>query len=146
MGYQRRSTFRELVFIVVILGCIGLIGFSIFGKRGSGKSFTLGSILESLSTSEASTPIGHISKERGVLLFDTLNIFQWMGSAVDGGAGSTHIAEQARALRSWSLDTVPIDVDLWVPAGYEGRLLQQAKPFQIRTSDKSLSTSSGLAM
>ncbi len=34
MGYQRRSTFRELAVIVVILGCIGLIGFSIFGKRG----------------------------------------------------------------------------------------------------------------
>lgn len=34
MGYQKRSTFRELFFIVVILGCMGLIGFSIFNKHG----------------------------------------------------------------------------------------------------------------
>jgi uncharacterized protein len=108
---------------------------AIVGKRGSGKSFTLGSVLESLSTSDPTTAIGSISKERGVLLFDTLNIFQWMGTSVGDDASSAHIAAQARALKSWSLDTVPIDVDLWVPSGYEGRLNQAAKPFRIRTSD-----------
>ncbi|GAB3078067.1 hypothetical protein GCM10027053_48030 [Intrasporangium mesophilum] len=108
---------------------------AIVGKRGSGKSFTLGSVLESLSTTEPATTIGSISKERGVLLFDTLNIFQWMGRAVADDTPSAHIAEQARALRAWSLDTVPIDVDLWVPSGYEDRLHQAALPFRIRTSD-----------
>jgi hypothetical protein len=110
---------------------------AIVGKRGSGKSFTLGSLLESLSASAPASPIGEITKERGVLLFDTLNIFQWMGSAVSGESSSGHVAEQARVLKSWSLPTVKIDVDLWVPSGYEGRLNQRARPFRIRTGDMS---------
>jgi uncharacterized protein len=108
---------------------------SIVGKRGSGKSFTLGSFLEGLCTSEAETAISSISKDRAALLFDTLNIFQWMTAPVDSAATSPHVAEQARLLDSWGLDTVELDVDLWVPAGYEGRVTSRAKPFRIRTPD-----------
>src|ERR1700737_1671961 len=43
---------------------------AIVGKRGSGKSFTLGAFLEGLCTTEPTTPIGHISGERAALLFD----------------------------------------------------------------------------
>src|SRR3954454_22369978 len=55
---------------------------SIVGKRGSGKSFTLGSFLEGLCTTESTTPIGQLSKDRAALLFDTLNIFQFMTAPV----------------------------------------------------------------
>src|SRR4051794_28262738 len=44
---------------------------SIVGKRGSGKSFTLGSFLEGLCTTEKQTAISSISKNRAALLFDT---------------------------------------------------------------------------
>jgi DNA helicase HerA-like ATPase len=108
---------------------------SIVGKRGSGKSFTLGSLLEGLCTKSATTPINAIAKDRAVLLFDTLNIFQWMVAPVVANARSTHVAEQAALLRQWGLEPVELDVDLWAPAGYESRGAAQARPFRIRTQD-----------
>lgn len=108
---------------------------AIVGKRGSGKSFTLGSVLEGMCTSDPETAINAIDKTRAVLLFDTLNIFQWMGSSVDGGSDSPHVREQQELLRSWSLDPVSLDVELWVPAGFESRVTNQAKTFSIRDWD-----------
>ena len=43
---------------------------AVFGKRGSGKSYTLGSFLEGLCTCESKTSIGYNSRRWGVLLFD----------------------------------------------------------------------------
>lgn len=109
---------------------------AIVGKRGSGKSFSLGSFVEGLATREAVTPINHISKTRSALLFDTLNIFQWMTSSVESAESSSrHVADQARQLKQWGLGPVELDVDLWVPAGYEGRVVADARPYRIRTSD-----------
>ena len=108
---------------------------SIVGKRGSGKSFTLGSFLEGLCTTESSTPIGELSKDRATLLFDTLNIFQFMTAPVSDATSSTHVAEQARLLKRWGLEPVELDVDLWVPAGFEDRVTGRARPFRIRTRD-----------
>lgn len=112
---------------------------AIVGKRGSGKSFTLGSFLEGLCTTEGSTAINSIAKQRAGLLFDTLNIFQWMVAPVRARDGaSPHVDEQARLLREWKLDPVALDVDLWVPAGYESRVTASAQPFRIRTADMDL--------
>jgi hypothetical protein len=110
---------------------------AIVGKRGSGKSFSLGSVVEALCTSESETPISRTSKTRGALLFDTLNIFQWMTAPVaKARAGSVHVDEQARDLTDWGLSTsISLDVDLWVPAGFEGRVTGRAQPFRIRTWD-----------
>jgi hypothetical protein len=108
---------------------------SIVGKRGAGKSFTLGSVLEGLCTRERETAISSISKDRAALLFDTLNIFQWMVAPVGKSGNSKHIAEQAGLLKRWGLEPVELDVDLWVPAGFEGGIASGAKPFRIRTRD-----------
>lgn len=108
---------------------------SIVGKRGSGKSFTLGSFLEGLCTTESSTPIGALSKDRAALLFDTLNIFQFMTAPVSADTGSMHVDEQDKLLKRWGLEPVELDVDLWVPAGFEDRVTGRAKPFRIRTRD-----------
>src|SRR3990170_7433107 len=45
---------------------------AVFGKRGSGKSYTLGSFLEGLCTQDLQTSIGRNPRQWGVLLFDTL--------------------------------------------------------------------------
>jgi uncharacterized protein len=109
---------------------------AIVGKRGSGKSFTLGSFLESLAAREHSTSIGKTSKQRAALLFDTLNIFQWMTASVaTGSSSSRHVREQERLLSHWGIDPVELDIDLWVPAGYEDRVTARARPFRIQTSD-----------
>jgi uncharacterized protein len=114
---------------------------AIVGKRGSGKSFTLGSVLEGLCTSDASTAINQVSLARAALLFDTLNIFQWMTASVLDRAGSSSVvAEQAGLLRGWGgLEPVELSVDLWVPAGYESRTTGRAIPFQIRPWDMDVS-------
>lgn len=108
---------------------------AILGKRGSGKSFTLGTLLEGLCTREPETSIGRITKQRAALLFDTLNIFQWMTSPVSEKTSSSQIAEQERLLSRWDLEPVELDVDLWVPAGFESRVTGRARPFQIRDWD-----------
>lgn len=109
---------------------------AIVGKRGSGKSFTLGSFVEGLATREPITPINHMTKARSALLFDTLNIFQWMTSPVGNAESSSrHVADQARQLKQWGLGPVELDVDLWVPAGYEERVVANATPYRLRTSD-----------
>jgi len=112
---------------------------SIVGKRGAGKSFTLGSLLEGLCTSEPATAINSISRQRSALLFDTLNIFQWMVAPVAGDSNSEHVAEQLKLLKQWDLEAVDLDIDLWVPAGYEGGIAANAKPFRIRTRDMEVS-------
>ncbi len=112
---------------------------SIVGKRGAGKSFTLGSLLEGLCTSEPATAINSISRQRSALLFDTLNIFQWMVAPVAGDSKSEHVAEQQKLLDQWDLEAVDLDIDLWVPAGYEGGIPSSAKPFRIRTRDMEVS-------
>jgi hypothetical protein len=109
---------------------------AIVGKRGSGKSFTLGSFLEGLCTTDRTTAINHITGQRAALLFDTLNIFQWMiAPAQERGDDSSQVREQAALLRQWKLEPVSLSVDLWVPAGYESRVTPGARPFRIQTAD-----------
>jgi hypothetical protein len=92
---------------------------AIVGKRGQGKSYTLGSLLEGLCTSRADTLIGVTAKKRGVLIFDTLNIFQWMNVPVlSAESQSAEMKSQAETLRSWDIPAEPLDIDVWVPAGY----------------------------
>lgn len=96
---------------------------AIVGKRGQGKSYTLGSVIEGLCTSDSESAIGATSKQRGVLLFDTLNIFQWVNVPVlSVGPQSAEMRNQAAVLQSWGLPSVPLDVDIWIPAGYRYRL------------------------
>jgi ABC-type dipeptide/oligopeptide/nickel transport system ATPase component len=108
---------------------------AIVGKRGSGKSFTLGTFIEGLCTRVGSTVINQIGKTRASLLFDTLNIFQWMVAPVSEEAASRHVDAQAKLLKAWGLAPIELDVDLWIPAGFEDRNLGRASPFRIRTAD-----------
>jgi hypothetical protein len=106
---------------------------AIVGKRGSGKSFTLGVLLEGLCARKSESSISKSSKKRASLLFDTLNIFQWMTAPVSSDNPSGHVAQQDRSLRQWELEAEELDVDLWVPAGYEGHVTPRAQTFRIRT-------------
>ena len=111
---------------------------AIVGKRGSGKSFTLGSFLEGLCAVEASTAIASSSKDRAALLFDTLNIFQFMTAHGGGWRRPPHVMEQAALLRRWVLEPVELDVDLWVPAGLRPGD-QACSSVSVRTRDVELS-------
>ena len=88
-----------------------------FGKRGSGKSYTLGTILESLCTQNPKTTISSISRSQGGLLFDTLGIFQWMQVSLGSDSEQEVVRTQHAVQRGWNLIPEPLDTRIWIPEG-----------------------------
>lgn len=107
---------------------------AIFGKRGSGKSYTLGSFIEGLCTKEAETTISAITKTRATLLFDTLGIFQWLDVPLSLNSSQKLLQEQALAQRGWDIQSEPLDVQIWIPRGTASSSRQQ-KEFTINCAD-----------
>lgn len=96
---------------------------AIFGKRGQGKSYTLGSLLESLCCASEESSISHTVGDRAVLLFDTLDIYQWMNVPLDGQwSGAAELDRQAQLLAGWDIQAEPLLVDIWAPADHERSL------------------------
>ncbi len=108
----------------------------LFGKRGSGKSYTLGTLLEGLCTRETTTTIGENSRSNAVLLFDTLGIFQWVNIALNDQSQKETIQEQFAVRRGWSIKSEPLDVAVWIPKGTASESTPSThKEFTIRCSD-----------
>lgn len=109
---------------------------AIFGKRGSGKSYTLGSFLEGLSTQEKETSISKISKARGCLLFDTLGIFQWTYIPLSSQTPQKIVQQQLSLHKGWDINPEPLDVQIWIPQGTRDETTPPIyKDFTINTSD-----------
>ncbi len=107
---------------------------AIFGKRGSGKSYTLGSFLEGLCTKEAETSISRINKKHAALLFDTLGIFQWMGISLSHESSQAILKEQSLLQRGWDIKSEPLNVQIWAPRGTSSSS-KNAKEFTINCAD-----------
>ena len=88
---------------------------AIFGKRGSGKSYTLGDMVEGLCTKNKETPISTISKRKAVLVFDTLGIYQWMDIPLKESSSSEVIKSQISLQKKWNLKPEPLDTLLFEP-------------------------------
>ena len=109
---------------------------AIFGKRGSGKSYTMGSMLESLCTRRSESSISHIGRDRAVLLFDTLGIFQWTDISLAEAADRPVIQEQRAVWRGWQLQAEPLDVQVWIPQGTRSETTPASHhEFAVRTPD-----------
>jgi DNA helicase HerA-like ATPase len=109
---------------------------AVFGKRGSGKSYTLGSFVEGLCTRETVTSIGRNPRGAGAILFDTLGIFQWTDIPVEGSAASEVLRQQFAARRGWDIATERLDVRVWVPKGtLDDGPSATHREFSIRTCD-----------
>lgn len=109
---------------------------AIFGKRGSGKSFTMGSILEGLCTAELETCISKIRRNEAILLLDTLGIFQWTDIGLEEGADSEILRTQRATWRNWDLRQEKLDVQVWIPKGTRTEATPAShKEFAIRISD-----------
>jgi DNA helicase HerA-like ATPase len=87
------------------------------GKRGSGKSYTLGTLLEGLCTKERGTSIAQNCRENSVLLFDTLGIFQWTDILLQEDSGQEIVRQQFALRRGWDIKPEPLDVCVWIPKG-----------------------------
>lgn len=90
----------------------------IFGKRGSGKSYTLGSLLESFCTAEKETSIGSCSQSRSVILFDTLNIF-WTTAQPFMSEDAEQFPSEYTAMKTWKIEPTATNVEVFVPTGFE---------------------------
>lgn len=109
---------------------------AIFGKRGSGKSFTMGSILEGLCTVEPETCISNINQNEAILLLDTLGIFQWTDISLDEAIDSEILRAQRATWRTWDLKSEKLDVQVWIPRGTRTEATPTShREFAIRTSD-----------
>ena len=89
----------------------------LFGKRGSGKSYTLGTLLEGLCTKETKTTIADNSRAVATMLFDTLGIFQWIDIALDENSQKETVQSQFSVRRGWDLKSEALDVAIWIPRG-----------------------------
>jgi DNA helicase HerA-like ATPase len=109
---------------------------AIVGKRGSGKSYTLGSIVESLCTTGKETTISRISQNRGILLFDTLNIYWTTEIPLEADSPKAIIREQNRSLSGWDISPESLEVCVWVPSGFRSETTPDYySDFYINTSD-----------
>lgn len=109
---------------------------AIVGKRGSGKSYTLGSIVESLCTTGKETTISRTSQARGVLLFDTLNIYWATEIPLQGDLPNAIVREQYKSLKGWDITPETLEVRVWVPSGFRSETTpHHYSDFYINISD-----------
>jgi len=109
---------------------------AIVGKRGSGKSFTLGSIIESLCTRKPTTSVSKISGKRAILLFDTLNIYWTTIFKLSPESPSDALRDQSRTLKGWDINPEDLEVQVWVPAGHRTPGMPESfSDFRLNTAD-----------
>lgn len=88
------------------------------GKRGSGKSYGMGSLLEAFATTSASKISKH-SERRAIVLLDPLDI-HWPALTPLRADGSEGLRKQHSVLAKWKdLEVEPINVKVFVPAGHK---------------------------
>jgi len=92
--------------------------FAILGKRGTGKSYSLGVLLEGLGCGIKATPIGQCAAPRTTLVLDVLDIF-WTSALPLKASTIPELEKQYKRMAKARLEHVPVAVDLWVPAGYQ---------------------------
>jgi hypothetical protein len=89
----------------------------IVGKRGSGKSHTLGTILESLATKNDDTTISNHRRRRAALLLDPMGNF-WTTAHLVTPDGPEKVRRQCASLDGWNCKPEEVDVAVWLPSGF----------------------------
>jgi hypothetical protein len=107
----------------------------IIGKRGSGKSYSLGAILEGLATRENKTTISDHKTRRAVLLLDPMGNF-WTTALTVRADGPEKVAKQFASLDGWNCSPEDVSVDVWLPAGFKtANDPDTIREFRIKVSD-----------
>jgi hypothetical protein len=88
---------------------------AVVGKRGSGKTFTLGVIAEGFSAG-AHSAVGRQIKPRGVLLFDPLDVY-WTLRFPVGESDNAEARRHYSLARSVGLTGTECAVSAWMPGG-----------------------------
>jgi hypothetical protein len=107
----------------------------IVGKRGSGKSHTLGALLESLATKSDETSISRHRLRRAVLLLDPMGNF-WTTVHPVRPDGPEKVRKQWASLDGWNCKPEDVDVEIWLPAGFKTHNdPPNVREFRIRICD-----------
>ncbi|UVC16138.1 ATP-binding protein [Mesorhizobium onobrychidis] len=90
----------------------------IFGKRGTGKSYSLGLLLEGLASGAGSTRLAELATPRGALVLDIMDIF-WTSTIPLINDGSAEVRKQFAIMDKAGFQSRALSVDLWIPAGFQ---------------------------
>lgn len=122
---------RKVLFDISTEHVVGIVG-----KRGSGKSYTLGSISEAMCTLKRESSISKINRERAVLLFDTLDIYWTTKIPISEKSGKKIIKDQYKTSLGWDINPEVLDVQVFVPAGHRSDTMPpDFREFYLNTSD-----------
>lgn len=107
----------------------------IIGKRGSGKSHTLGAIVESLATAKDKTSVCEHKARRAVLLLDPMGNF-WTTAHSVSADGPRKVREQFASLDGWNCGPEEMHVRVYLPAGFRTpNDPELIKDFTVRVAD-----------
>jgi hypothetical protein len=97
----------------------------IAGKRGSGKSYTLGTIAEEISSLS-----DEVAQNIGVLIFDTMGIFWTMAYKNE---------KEEELMKQWQIEPKKLPIRVFVPSGYAKEWEEKGIPvtdeFALKVSD-----------
>lgn len=126
-GYVKMGNYTSLsnkIWLDVVRSHVVLVA----GKRGSGKSYSLGVICEEISDLPK-----EVSKNIAPLIFDTMGIFWTMKYKNE---------KEIELLEKWELKPKNLPINVWVPAGYfeeyEKRGIPVNKKFALGVSELSI--------
>ena len=118
----------------VVLGFAQETVTGIFGQRGSGKSYTLGTIIESLGAKDAEANLGINIGDRAVLLLDTLNIYQYSARSVSTIRDDSLRERLSKKNASFEVKETNISVDIYYPEGKKQSFYTSTyEPFALDT-------------
>jgi hypothetical protein len=111
------------------------------GRRGTGKSYTLGIMAEGLALTKHKSPVTTKSKSHSVVIIDTLGQFWQM--KYKPTSKDEEGERQISLLKSWGLEPLSLDnVQVFVPRG--NKLVDDWKELSINFSEVEVSDLSGL--
>ena len=119
----------------VVLGFGREVVAGIFGQRGSGKSYTLGTIIEGLGTTDVEANLGANINDRAVLLLDTLNIFQYASVPVSKIPDQQLRQALSSKISQFGVKETAIATRTYYPAGRRQEFYtSRYRPFALDTS------------
>ena len=87
---------------------------AVVGKRGTGKSFTLGVLAEGLSCTAPESKIGLQTNRRAVLLFDPLDVY-WTTRFSVSPAQHQEVSKHYQDAKAAGITDLDFEVEAWVP-------------------------------
>lgn len=109
---------------------------AVLGKRGTGKSYSLGAVMEGLAAGQGDTPIAKLHTRRAALVLDIMDIF-WTTQIPLAPSGPPELLRQYQIMQRAGYAAQPLAVDVWMPAGFENAAIDPPgiNPLQIRACE-----------